>query len=122
MASSVRKTANVTGIGSEENIIARYQTAVEEGRLVSEFLEDAGNVALVAGGTGAVLGRTSRVLSTGAGTNSARVLSQVKKGIESRTGTGPRSTSLDVGWLGVSRVGHRQPQEWLDRLVLALGS
>ena len=80
MASSVRKTANVTGIGSEENIIARYQTAVEEGRLVSEFLEDAGNVALVAGGTGAVLGRTSRVLSTGAGTNSARVLSQVKKG------------------------------------------
>lgn len=56
ISSSVLKTGNVTGIGSQKNIIGRYQQAVDEGNWVDTMLEDVGNVAIVAGGTGKALG------------------------------------------------------------------
>jgi hypothetical protein len=59
IGSSFVRTANVPGIGQQENIINRYKTASDEGRTVGTFFEDIGNAAIVLGGAGAVAGRTA---------------------------------------------------------------
>lgn len=63
MATGFTQAANVTGIGSQKNIIGRYQDAVAEGRVLDQALGDIANLAIVAGPIAKVLGRTATAVS-----------------------------------------------------------
>jgi hypothetical protein len=73
IGASFVRTLNGAGIGQQENIINRYKTSWDEGRIVNTAIEDVGNVALAGGIAAKILGRTagaSAVVSNAARTAS----------------------------------------------------